>query len=716
MAELSLAFLWHQHQPYYPDDVAGTNSMPWVRLHGVKDYYGMALHLLEFPEMRCAINLVPSLLVQIQDYVEHNASDQFLDIARKPAASLTEADATFLLDHYFMANLESMIKPIPRFYELYLRRNAGKRRASDVLHHFTPVDLLDLQTLFNLAWIHPLAFELDPELRLLRDKGRSFSEDEKALVLDKHLSILRLVLPMHRKLFERGQIELTTTPFYHPILPLLLDKKLARAALPDIALPAFTGGYPEDAQWHVRRAVEAHRSHFGHEPRGMWPAEGSVCQAMIPLLTQHGIRWIATDEEVLARSTDGYVGREQGQLRNPAALYRPYRVRENGSELCIVFRDHELSDKIGFHYQRWRGEEAAADFFRHLQGIRQSVEGQHALVCIILDGENCWEHYPDGGVSFLRSLYRLCTQDAHIHPVRLGEHLEQHPPHDVLPHLFAGSWINHNFRIWVGHQEDNTAWDLLHRTREHLVARGASGNVPSDKLERAWREIYIAEGSDWFWWYGDDHSSAQDDLFDSLFRKHLENVYHFLGEPAPADLQRTIRVAPARLAYTAPHALLDVKVDGRASYFEWLGAGRYRAAAAPAGAMTQVAHGPLVQVLFGFDLAQLFIRIDFDQPAKLALVETDRMEIVFHHPREFRLIVHEPGRAARVQGATGTRIAVDEYMEIAIPFDTLGAEVEELIEFHVQLVVHDQIRDRAPRDGALAVTRPSSNFARIHWI
>jgi alpha-amylase/alpha-mannosidase (GH57 family) len=528
MADIVLTFLWHQHQPYYPDDVAGDNPMPWVRLHGVKDYYGMAMHLLEFPELHATINLVPSLLVQLEAYTQRDASDRFLDAACVPADALSEADSLFLLDHFFMADAEQMILPHPRFAELYHRRALGRNTAREALRRFAVRDLRDLQVWFNLAWVHPLAIERDDTLRDLVAKGRNYNEEDKTVLLTKHRDILRQVLPLHRQLAQSGQIELTTTPFFHPILPLLVDKKLAREAMPDLKLPRYPGGYPEDAACQVRQAVEYHTRTFGRAPRGMWPAEGSVCQGMLPLLAQHGVRWIATDEEVLGSSTHGAVSRDgKGHVRNPEQLYRPYKVREGDAELAIAFRDHALSDLIGFHYQRSDPAAAAEHFMGCLHGIGQVVDTpEPALVSVILDGENCWEHYPCGGVAFLRALYARCVRTPGVRTMTIGEYLKQHPPRDTLGHLFAGSWINHNFAIWIGHEEDNTAWDALHRTREHLLRRSREGNRPAEVLYKAWQEIYIAEGSDWFWWFGDDHSSAQDALFDYLFRKHLHCPSH----------------------------------------------------------------------------------------------------------------------------------------------------------------------------------------------
>jgi alpha-amylase/alpha-mannosidase (GH57 family) len=723
MAEVALAFLWHQHQPFYPDDLAGDNPMPWVRLHGVKDYCGMALHLLEYPEMRCTINLVPSLLVQIEGYTERGATDRPFEVSRLPASGLSEADALYLLEHFFMANHEQMIRPLPRYYELLQRRAPARNTAREALRRFSERDLRDLQVLFNLAWVHPLAIERDPELQALRAKGRNYSEADKEALLAKHIELLRQIIPLHRQLAERGQVELTTTPFYHPILPLLLDKKLAREALPEVKLPRYTGGYPDDAVVHVQRAVSHHAALFGQPPRGMWPAEGSVCQPMIPLLAQHDIRWIATDEGVLSQATQGFVGRDnQGNVRNPSHLYRPYRVHEGEHELGIVFRDHALSDMIGFHYQRSGGAEAAQDFVRHLHEIRDAIPADEpVLVSVILDGENCWEHYPGGGVPFLRELYRRCTTDPVIRPVQVGDYLEANPPRSTLPRLFAGSWINHDFAIWIGHDEDNTAWDALHKAREHLRQRAAQPRLAPETLRQAWEELYIAEGSDWFWWYGDDHSSAQDALFDYLFRKHLQNIYLLLGDVPPVDLSRPIKRRAHRAIHTSPRSFLNVRIDGRATYFEWVNGGRY-CCQGERSTMAMSSRGPLKDVYFGFDLERLFVRVDLDQPARLALASYEALRIGFTEPADCEFRIDQPGRPEQrgvfICGGepveTGD-FAVERIVEASIPFAQLRVEVGEPIQFSVELLEGGQSRDRAPREGTIALARPSADFERVMW-
>jgi alpha-amylase/alpha-mannosidase (GH57 family) len=746
---IALALLWHQHQPYYPDDVTGENLMPWVRLHGVKDYYGMALHLLELPQMRCTINLAPSLLLQLLQYTDEGRGDRFLDVSRIAADGLSEADAIFLLDHFFMANADTMILPFPRYAELYHRRAPRKNSARDALRRFTERDLRDLQVWFNLTWLHPIAFDRDADLRELRDKGRAFTEDDKRMLLDKHLSILREILPLHRQLAERGQVELTTTPHYHPILPLLLDKKLAREAMPDVKLPHYTGGYTDDAAYHVGTAIEQHLALFGRPPCGMWPAEGSVCQSMLPLLGRHGIRWIATDEEVLGASMHGFVGRDaKGHVRNPDRMYRPYKVCEGEHELAIVFRDHALSDQIGFRYQHREPESAAEDFITSLRGIDESIHSNDpALVSIILDGENCWEHYPGGGVAFLRAFYKRCTETPGIEPMTVSQYLERHPPQDTLPRLFAGSWINHNFAIWIGHEEDNTAWDALHRTREHLIRKiadcglriadsktaaptenAASPNpqsaIRNSQFEEAWREIYIAEGSDWFWWFGEDHSSAQDALFDYLYRKHLQNVYLLLGEEPPAELARPISRRGHRVQYTQPRQLLDVhQLDGRYTFFEWVGAGHY-SCHNERGTMALAMKGPLREIYFGFDLQRLLVRVDCDESAKAALADFDVWRIGFVEPAGWEVLIESPGRLEQrvrlllsgeeVQ-AEGLQAGVDRIAETAIPFDLLGVAVDAPVAFFVELLTAEQSRDRAPRQGAISLARPSPDFERIMW-
>jgi alpha-amylase/alpha-mannosidase (GH57 family) len=727
MAMVSLALVWHHHQPYYPDDVAGENPMPWVRLHATKDYLGMALHLEEVPEFKCTINLVPSLLVQLEAY-EKGGTDTHLIHSRKPVDGLNDEAACYLLDNFFMASPDSMIRPHPRYHELYMMRSAWNVSAKQSLGRFRPRDLRDLQVWSNLAWFHPLLFEIDAELAEFRAKGRHYTEDEKHWLLDRQREFVGEVIPRHRKLAERGQIELTTSPFYHPIVPLLLDKNSAREAMPDVSLPGYRGGYLDDAAAHVRRAVESHTRRFGKPPRGMWPSEGSVSQALIPLLASHGIEWIATDEEILGCSTGGRIGRDsRGHVRHPELLYRAWKVCECEHELAIIFRDHSMSDQIGFHYQRSPGPVAAGDFLAKLHAIGDACRHNPAtLVSVILDGENCWEYYPDGGVSFLRTVYQSVARDQRARSVKVSEFLRQNPPTDTLDRLFAGSWISHNFAIWIGHPEDNRGWDALHAAREFLLAEEKSARHDAVALARAWNEIYIAQGSDWFWWYGDDHSSALDSLFDHLFRKHLRNVYTLLGSNPPGWLFTPIsRAGPHKPLHDPPLSFLKVKVDGRATYFEWIDAARY-ICGNDRGTMTLVTRGWLRAIWFGFDASRLLIRVDTEGgPARERLQEADRLRVGFVDPAEREIMVLEPAASRPVAylqkagcplaNGTTVEVATGAICEVAVPFARLDLSPGDPIRFYVELLNADSSLDRAPREGILELTVPSLDFEHIMW-
>lgn len=730
MHDVSLAFIWHQHQPYYPDDVGHENPMPWVRLHATKDYWGMAMLLDEVPEMHATINLVPSLLAQLLAYLEDGHEDTHLAVSKRPADGLSEQDMIYLLDNFFMVHPDHMIRPYPRYQELYEKRGLWTDPAARAAKRFTKRDVIDLQCWSNLTWIHPLAFERDAELREFRAKGRGWTEADKAWLLEKQRQLMAEVVPLHRKLEERGQLELTTTPFYHPIMPLLIDKRLARQAMPDVHLPQHLDGYPQDVEAHLRLAVEYHERLFGRKPRGMWPSEGSVCQALIPLLAQAGIEWIATDEEILSCSTDGWVARDgQGYLRHPEMLYRPWRAEEKGRGVQMVFRDHAMSDQIGFHYHRYHPQAAADDFIGKLEAIGRATEGnaghRPTLVPIILDGENCWEYYPNAGVDFLRTLYRRVASHGKIRPARVGDYLKRWPATDRIGHLFAGSWISHNFGIWIGHPECNRAWDLVYQAREHLTAAEASGEKTAEQLARAWRELYIAEGSDWFWWFGDSHTSAQDGVFDRLFRKHVQNVYTVLGDTPPPELSRPISQAVAhRRAHTEPTSLLNVKVDGRRTYFEWLNAGLHLASGSR-GTMSMVQEGRLAALHFGFDPERLLIRLDpRNGTARERLADVDTLRIAFLEPEGFELLVSHPAWQEPILqlyhrdvpvAESGVTAAADAILEAAIPLRSLGAAVGDSIQFVVELMRQERSEERLPHEGAIETRVPSPEFELMMW-
>jgi alpha-amylase/alpha-mannosidase (GH57 family) len=730
MHDLSLAIIWHQHQPYYPDDVGGNNPMPWVRLHATKDYWGMAILIKEVPEFRATINLVPSLLVQLLGYTDHGHVDRHLQVSRLPADGLSEDDLAYLLDNFFMVHPDHMIRPYKRYFDLYQKRGLSTDTAQKAARRFNKRDLLDLQCWSNLTWMHPLAFERDSDLAEFRRKGRNWTEADKQWLLERQMQLLREVIPLHRELAKGGQLELTTTPFYHPILPLLFDKRLARQAMPEVNLPRRLESYRDDAARQIEMAVAFHEQQFGVKPRGMWPSEGSVSQSLVATIAAAGIEWIATDEEILSCSTDGWVSRDgDGFLRRPEMLYRPWRVEEKGQALQMIFRDHAMSDQIGFHYQRYQTDQAVADFLGKLEGIGHATQAnaghRPSLVSIILDGENCWEYYPNGGVDFLRGLYRGVCGHARVTPTRVSDYLDKHPATDRLGHLFAGSWISHNFGIWIGHPECNQAWDLLDQTRTHLLAAGASGRKTKAELEPAWRELMIAEGSDWFWWFGDSHTSAQDGLFDRLFRKHLQNVYELLGDVPPSELLRPISQGQHHARrHTEPTGLLNVKVDGRRTYFEWINAGHCQPSGAR-GAMTMVQEGRLSDLYFGFDAERLLLRFDARGGTfRERLADVDTLRLSFVEPAGVELLVSHPAWPEPILqlyhndvpvAESGVLAAADAILEIALPLRSLGVSVDAPLQFFSELVRDEQPLERLPTESVIDTFVPSPDYELMMW-
>ncbi|HLW75534.1 MAG TPA: glycoside hydrolase family 57 protein, partial [Bryobacteraceae bacterium] len=468
----TLCFLWHMHQPFYKDLWTGEYKLPWTRLHALKDYSGMVSVLDEFPHLHQTFNLVPSMLVQIEEYASGAASDPFLDCALAPAESLTDPQRAFMRRYFFQANA-TLIDRYPRYRELYASRS-----------DFSTADWRDLQILSQLAWFDEDLLLRDDELIELARKGRDYSLDDQAMLARKQRESLERVLPTYRAAAARGQIEISTTPFYHPILPLLCDSGIAAVAHPGVALPRRFE-YPGDAREQLARAQAYMREKFSIGIAGLWPSEGSVSDEALALAADCGFRWAASDNGVLARTLDRDAGIEE--------TYRAYRWSREGREIRLLFRDHFLSDLIGFKYQYMPAAEAADHF---LNQIRDNTQGREMLVPIILDGENAWEWYESNGRPFLRELYRRIEDDPNLEAVTVSEALAKFEPQS-LDHVFPGSWINANFDIWIGAEEDNAAWNLLLDARR---AFDRASNISGEMRKLAFEELLIAEGSDWCWW------------------------------------------------------------------------------------------------------------------------------------------------------------------------------------------------------------------------
>lgn len=543
MRKLYLAFVWHMHQPMYRDPASHYYMMPWVRLHAVKDYLDMVQILKGFPRLRQTFNLVPSLLEQLEDYASGDAEDRYLTLSQLPVAELSRDEKEEILGTFFDLNWEQMVQPFPRYRELADKRNAAFAHFQNHYQggdRFSDQDFLDLTTWFNLAWIDPQLRAASPLLSALVAKGGQFTSAERQQVLAEQQRIIREVIPSYREMAATGQIELTTTPYYHPILPLLSDTLNGRRSKPSSTLPDGRLQAPEDAAAQLSRAAAYFSDRFDQSPRGLWPSEQSLSPDILPLIEQAGFGWVASSEGILWHSLGAWSRRDSHHVHEHARyLYRPYRLA--GTDLNIVFRDIHLSDMIGF--QCWKGDNAhnAQVFYQQLKQIQARLDTEPEfpyLLTIALDGENCWEYYHNDGHHFLHTLYTLLQQDESIESVTVSDYLERFPAQDELAELHPGSWIHSDFSTWIGDPTKNLAWDLVRQTRELLVAR--QDTLTEAEREKAWELMYTAQGSDWFWWFGEGHSSNHDHLFDAAFRTYLQAIYRLLQEPVPERLLQPV--------------------------------------------------------------------------------------------------------------------------------------------------------------------------------
>ena len=691
---IRLALVWHMHQPSYRDGESGKLLLPWARLHATKDYGHMAALLARYPRVHATFNLTPILLEQL-DGVAAGETDRYLDVARISPERLTEAERRFLVDRFFDVHPERMIEPHGRYRELRdLMRGAGDSAA------IQPQDLRDLQVWFHLAWTDPVHRREEP-LGSLFQKERGFSEREKHTLLDWGIRFAGSIGGAYRDLAKTGQIEIATSAYHHPILPLLIDSDAPRENSATIALPDPPFRAPEDAEEQIRRAARAHRLRFGDPPRGAWPPEGAVSQATLAALAAAGFQWAASDETVLAAAI---AGREGEYAAWPAPLYQAHRVETEAGPVAMVFRDRKLSDLIGFTYAHWNPRHAAEDFVRRLRETRACVgEDESPLVAVILDGENCWESYADDGNPFLNELYELLTAATDIESVTVSEGLERVPPRSRLDRIPVGSWIRADLGIWVGHPEKNRAWGELSRARQAVADSTRAGNAAA---AAAWDDIYAAEASDWLWWYGEDHPTDHRHVLDRLFRARLISACRRIGVAPPAALLQSLRLETAGAGEAGqPDGFLAGRpdLDGlETDFFEWKGAIHYDPAGA-AGSMHLVS-STLRAVRFGTDGQNLYLMLGLETPGASNSDVSIAVLLSGGEERLARVPLGAGGRGkpewARLPPAKSTgdlgEYAIDRVVEVRIPFQAFE---ETPVRFRVLVERQGEVDEVAPHSG-----------------
>ncbi len=541
---LDLVLLWHMHQPDFRDCGSGQYRLPWVYLHAIKDYADMAAHLERHPRVRAVVNFVPVLLDQLEDYVQQFQSGDIRDpllamLARENLDDLGPSDREFILDRCFRANHTKMIEPYPAYRRLLDIFRFAEAHGSSALAYLSGQYLADLVTWYHLAWTGETVRREHAVVAQLMAKSEQFTAVDRRQLFALIGAVVSEIVPRWRRLGASGQVEISSTPHYHPLGPLLLDFATARETQPELPLPQsghYAGGR-ERLSAQLASAQETHARRFGAPPAGIWPAEGAISDGVLSMFAKQEVGWCASGQALLTASLAS-----RGPIPVGAEyLYRGYKFR-GGAPVCF-FRDDRLSDLIGFEYSKWHGRDAGTHFIAELERIAAAAPaGETPLVSVILDGENAWEYYPYNGFFFLDGLYEALGANDWIRTTTYHDVLEQRPDASfgALEHVVAGSWVYGNLATWIGSTDKNTAWDLLCDAKRHFDLVTASGRLAPEQHALAERQLAICEGSDWFWWFGDYNPPEAVTSMDRVFRLNLSHLYRLLQLPVPTVLEHPI--------------------------------------------------------------------------------------------------------------------------------------------------------------------------------
>lgn len=736
--KLSIAFYWHMHQPIYQLTPDGDFLMPWVRLHAVKDYYAMAELLNKFKKIKLNFNLVPVLLDSLIDYGENGIHDLHSRITVKSVEELSPDDKEFILNNFFDAGYQTMIFPNEEYNRLYQKRISKSECSLDI---FSDQEYSDLMALFNLAWFDPDLKNKYPALKKLIKKGKNYTLEDRQNIIEIQREVIRKIIPTYKKLLSKNRIEITTSPYYHPILPILLDiNGIKKSFSEDLPVDLKMG---LDAKVQTELAIKRIEELFGKRPKGIWPSEHCVSPKMLDMFKNLGIEWTISDEGILSNSIETEFVRDfKGYLEDPYHLLKSYEYK-NG--LKMIFRDAVIPNLISFEYPNHDAELAANDLYDRIKVAQAKLltsPDENHLITIAMDGENCWENYPQDGFVFLKKLYKLIEDDKSIETVLISDYLEKEKHHKSLNKIYAGSWINRNFKLWIDEPLKNLAWSYLKQVRDDFSAF-VKKNPLNPNIEQARKELFICEGSDWFWWYGEPNDSGRDNIFDYLFREHLKNIYIFLDLEPPAYLDTPLISAIAKPS-RYPKGEITPAMNGTASMDDsWLNAG-----------CIDIPDGPLLReskffdrICFGYDKNNLYLRfyvndyihknpelIEKTFQIYLYARNTDRKQTLspirlinktesilpiskekFHNELQIavkskkvqliRLIKSIPNNLWVLKNSKDIKSVYDEVIDLQIPFEVFDIGAGETMEFCVVNANYGVKDFFIPNDMLLTITR-----------
>lgn len=731
------------HQPAYKLNPESDFLLPWVRMHAVKDYLDMVLIMKDFPKLKLNFNLVPLLLQSLIDYGQNHAQDVHSKLSITPIEELTDDDKRLILNNFFDANFTAMISHHEEYERLY-----NKRVVDNVfdVNEYTDQEYSDIMAWFNLAWFDPIYGEIYPELKQLAEKGSGFTLQDREKILEYQLEIIRQIIPTYKKYMEDGRIEITTSPLYHPILPILLDIKCAHRNIPNPEVLPSNLRMSKDAIAQTKLALDKMEEIFGRRPKGIWPPEHCVSAKTLDVLADLGVKWTISDEGILANSINyDFVRDFKGHLADPYHLLKTYEYKTHNSKIDIIFRDSIIPNLISFEYPSVEPQKAANDLYDRIKVIQNRIlasPDESHLLTIALDGENSWENYQEDGSHFLKAIYKLIEEDDTLETVLISDYIEHDKNIKKLPKIYSGSWINRNFQLWIGEPTKNQAWNALKRTHDDFN-KFVEENPNHPNIEKARNEIFTAEGSDWFWWYGEPNSSGQDHLFDYLFREHLKNVYKYFDMPVPTSLEMPLGLMskPSSL----PTGSITPVMDGQDRIDdEWLNAGVIELPDIPYSEDLKF----FKKIKFGFDSDNLYLRFYVDEEVRENSTSAVHQMYMYMRNRTrrtnlshirlvsktediFQLMREKFGTEIKISFINGLlrplqfskamandlwvlqdqeqiKVAYDNVIDISIPFDVIDIKENEMVEFFFAPADLDIMESAVPQELLLTMQRPTT--------
>ena len=738
LKKLSIAFYWHMHQPVYQYD--SVYLMPWARLHAVKDYLDMLLILEKYPKIKLNFNVVPALMDEIIDYCENSSQDIHSNLTMAPIENLTKSDKEYILNNFFSAEYETMIFNHHAYRKLFKKRHAKKEIN---VNDFSDQEYSDLMALFNLCWIDPTHKTRFPELRQLLAKEKGYTLKDRIQIIELHKKIMSEIIPTYKEFIVEDRIEITTSPYYHPILPILCDYETAirNGGNQKINLPEQMDLY-DDAYNQVKMAINKVEEVLGVTPKGIWASEYCLTSKVLDLLADLGIKWTVSDESILSKTINYEFIRDfKGNLEDPYHLLKVYNYKNKDKKRSIdlVFRNSAIPSLINFEYSNFNPKTAAEDLYNKIKLMQSKLlisPDERHLLTIALDGENCWEKYKEDGFEFLNSLYSTIANDPTLETVLLSDYIESDNNKKEIDSIYPGSWINKDFSFWIGDPVKNLAWQFLTTVRDDIIKISNKINNP-ELTKKAMNEIYIAEGSDWFWWYGEPNNSGQDNIFDFLFRERLKNAYKVFELGYPSYIDKSIIL-------TAYHNLPQTEENTNLLYnnVEYIDS-------------LDLLDGPIYRenklcdkIDYGFDNENIYFRLhtnpsyknsDEDRPKMMLFyiyfkkrgwqTKKSSVRISFNNERIFPNLKKKysyeltiPFLAKKMYPANfstaisgniwshedfnGVNIPANELIDIVIPFDKLKIKEGQKIDLLFVAGSNNVCRTFMPKESLLSITRP----------